>query len=99
MHEEDEHEQDPAEVDPVDARLAGVLHEKRQSAEQSRQAQADDHAHDGADMREDFRVGRNLIHGRRSYSSAGTGLGLPFSSSATMTKIASVTFSMRCEER
>ncbi|MNT68420.1 hypothetical protein D3C72_2066530 [compost metagenome] len=83
-------------MDPVDPGLARMLHEERKAAQEPRQAETDDHAHDDANMREDRRIRLDRVHERVSYSS-GTAFGLPFSSSATITKIASVTFSIRCE--
>lgn len=97
MDEEDEHEQHPAEVYPVDLRLARVLHEKRDTAEEPRKREADHHAHDDAYVRKDRRIGLHLLHECGPYCSDGTGVGLPVESSATITKIASVTFSMTCE--
>jgi hypothetical protein len=55
MHQHQECRQRPAEMHRVERRAARMLHDARDAREQPRHAKADHHAHDDADMREDFR--------------------------------------------
>ncbi|MNE99668.1 hypothetical protein D3C80_1983840 [compost metagenome] len=62
MHDGDEQKDDPAEMNRIDLDRSRVLDETRQAIDETRKAQRQNHADDGAHMSEIFSMGRREFH-------------------------------------
>jgi hypothetical protein len=69
MNNRDKQEHDPCKMDRVNPYLARMLDEPRQSVDQPRQTEPEDHANDGSHMGETFDVDDGCFHACRSLSS------------------------------